>query len=82
MDNCNDTQTEIEIERGIPMPKRRTRTKYPYASMRVHDSVWVTGPRPNTRHWKRATGFSFKTQAAEKMIDNATVMGWRIWRTA
>lgn len=73
-------QNQIEIERGIPMPKRRPVTKYPYASMRVQDSIFVTGPRPNTQHWNRNTGFKFKTQAAERIADEATIKGWRIWR--
>lgn len=74
-------KAKIEIESDIPMPDHgHGGAKYPWRTMQVGDSIFTNGPRVNTYHWRKATGFRFKTRKAEKIIDHQPTLGFRTWR--
>ena len=75
----------IEIEKGVPLPKRsrgpgRPRSgKYPFQQMEVGDSFLISNVASNSvacisGRWAKRTGFKFSQRKVEG--------GYRVWRVA
>ncbi len=70
-----------EIEAAVPIPRRRTEHKYPYASLAVGESFLVVDEAPAkyaivcAHQWakRRENGRKFTIRKLDKT-------GWRIWR--
>lgn len=69
----------IKVERGVPMPTRPPRNKYPWAEMKVGDSFAANGVneysfRSQVVQAGRATGRKFSCRKTDE--------GLRVWRIA
>lgn len=71
---------EIEIEKGIPLPRARKRSKFPFAEMQVGDSILVLFEAASlsgrTMHI-RPKKFTYRTCVGEE----AAHAKGRVWRT-
>lgn len=63
-----------EIEKDVPMPNTRNRTKYPWAEMEVGDSILceTVNARLSAYHYGHRYGLKFSARIAG--------VGVRIWR--
>lgn len=75
-------QTEFTIQRGVPLPPRALKHRYPLAQMKVGDSIFVPAPVPSLRSyvsiWGRDHNMRFSTRRAK--VGRKT--GLRLWRIA
>lgn len=65
----------IAIEKGVPLPSRAPKSKYPFAEMAIGDSFLASDVKTvSTKAAAAQTGFKFKSKAVDG--------GCRVWRTA
>lgn len=69
-------QTEIKIEKGIPLPRYRNRSAYPWETMDIEDSFLTS---PNVRSVAYAAGKKLRRKFACRTQESGEV---RVWRTA
>ena len=69
-----------EIEKGIPLPEKKPREKYPFRKMEVEDSVFIGGKEPKQAptmlRSARKAGMEFVYERSEKNGES----GLRFWR--
>lgn len=82
----------VRVDRGIPLPlpAKRGRTKWPWATMAVGDSFFAPGYRTNSADGRddlpamaisRIAGRFPGTEWAARAVVEAGVSGVRVWRT-
>lgn len=85
-DGAAETTTEIQIDKGIPIPTKMQlgrRSKYPFDIMDVGDSFFVPGRDGKsfggtvTAARKRLTDMAFEMRT----VKEDGVIGVRVWRT-
>ena len=77
---------EIKIETGIPIPKQKGTSKYPFQSMKIGDSFFVpnihvsalSGSMINARNSMNAP----KAKWITRTVTENGVKGVRVWRIA
>ena len=71
------TTSKFPIEKGIPMPKRLGRNKYPWHAMEIGDSFLVTNLNRNSAH---AAARKASESLGRVFKARQTSDGVRIWR--
>lgn len=75
----------ITIDKNVPMPEGRARSRYPYADMEVGDSFFVVtnGTDENaTARRLRGSSFTYGKKAGSKFSVRKMDNGFRVWRVA
>lgn len=69
---------EYEIERGVPVPDKGSKSKYPLREMEIGDSFFV----PNAKNTDFAVRYRLKPKTFVVRVDLVDgVKGIRVWRT-
>lgn len=69
---------EFPIERGIPYPKPRRLSRYPFAAMEVGESFFVPGR--NALHMRSCAGWHQRN--GKQFLSRDVDGGARVWRIA
>lgn len=78
----------MKIEKGIPAPKQKNTSKYPFADMEVGDSVYVDGQRSSYNQAVKdgakfsalPTAHQYGKRSGKKFTGRNEGSGVRIWR--
>ena len=71
--------SDIQIEKGVPVPKARTPMKYPFEKMEVGDSFFVPKSQGNV---SSAAVYWQKRHKGRRFVTRAENGGARCWRVA
>ena len=67
----------VKIDKGLPMPTRRSRAKYPWASLEIGDSFLLSVKSADGAHsMARKARLHLRRNFQARLTDE----GWRVWR--
>lgn len=77
LSNAGDHTKAVPIEKGVPIPHRRSSPKYPWRQMEVGDSFFAAGARQPSL---RQQAYAVTRRIGWKFIVRQAEGGCRVWR--
>lgn len=75
---------QIKIDKGIPIPERRTHTKFPFADMEIGDSFFVPAKQTKMSTLAARVSVARKRHAPRSFllakVTEKKIEGTRVWR--
>jgi len=68
----------MDLEQGIPIPKKTRSAKYPFNRMEIGQSVFFAGETTDSKPYRAAK--AFESRRGWKFVIRCTDGGLRIWR--
>jgi hypothetical protein len=72
----------FDIDSTVLPPEMKAKGKYPFAHMRVNDSILLYSPRMGKNAYSSALAFIKKNNLPWQFSCRKTKDGWRLWRIA